>query len=90
MGVLRQPLRLDIKVISTHLPRIRLAFCSSFCLGGKCFWAASLMVVLCLLGSEEARAEVREGEVRGSASDRAMVSGWFCVPKRYVNYECFV
>jgi hypothetical protein len=34
------------------------------------------MSVNCLVGSEEARAEVREGQVRGSAPDRAMVSGW--------------
>jgi hypothetical protein len=32
-----------------------------------------------MVGSEEARAEVGEGQVRGSASDRAMVSGQVCV-----------
>lgn len=39
------------------------------------FGVASLMLVLCLVGSEEARAEVGAGQVCGSASDRAMVSG---------------
>ena len=34
----------------------------------------SLMVVLCLAGSEEARAEVGEGQVRRLASNRTMVS----------------
>ena len=62
----------------------------ALCLGGKYFWIAWLMVVLCLLGPEEARTEVGEGEVRGSASDGAMVSDWFCVPKCYANYECFM
>jgi hypothetical protein len=32
------------------------------------------MLVFCSVGSEEARAAVREGQVRGSASDGAMVS----------------
>jgi hypothetical protein len=39
-----------------------------------------------LFGSEEARAEVRESEVRGSAYDIAMVSGWFYVLKCYRNW----
>ena len=35
--------------------------------------AVSLMVVLCLAGSEEARAEVGEGQVRRLASNGTMV-----------------
>lgn len=66
--MMTQPLRLEIKVIRENALLDPVNVSVSFVV------IASLMVLICLLvGPEEARAKVGEGQVRGPASHGTMV-----------------